>query len=70
MNIVDNTDGFLYITLSRRNLETLMKMLDTGAGMSGLQRRIDANTLLVVQAEENADHYKERTPGIGPEDVR
>jgi hypothetical protein len=72
MNITDTTPTAVTITLSRRNLETLITMLDVHVGMPVLYRRIVTDTtdvLLTVRAEENDDHYASRTPGVGPDAV-
>lgn len=58
-----------YVSLSRRNLETLIKMLDQKTGIASLSRRTESGITVLVQAEENAEHYQGRTPGFGPEDV-
>lgn len=64
-----DTEKKLFITLSRHNLETLIKMLDLGVGMPVIHRTIQG-VRLIVQAEQNADHYKDREPGVGSEDVK
>ena len=65
---VTNTSP-LTITLSRRNLETLMKLLDTGAAMPNLYRVVKPHGLVIICAEENDEHYATRPMGIGPEDI-
>lgn len=68
MNI-SRTEDVVHVRLSRRNLEHLIKMLDTNVGMPTLKRRIENGTTLFVSAEENADHYSEREPGLGAEHI-
>jgi len=61
--------GHVVVTLSRRNLETLIKMLDHKTGIASLKRLTDEGVLL-VRAEEDDEHYADRdTRGIGPEDI-
>lgn len=55
--------GLVRVSLSRRNLTALLHMLDTRCyGQPGLLR-MDDETVLVVTAEEDADHYDEREAG-------
>lgn len=58
-----------HITLSRRNLETLLQMLDQHVGQPILHRMINVSmasdgeisrVMLLVQAEENEEHYANR----------
>lgn len=69
MNIIANDEGRVAVTLSRRNLETLIKMLDRKTGISAIRRQTESGTSVWVHAEENDAHYGEPVPGIGPEDV-
>lgn len=46
------------VTLSRRNLESLLHKLD----WEGSERTI-VNGPLVVKAEDNDEHYRDREPG-------
>jgi hypothetical protein len=65
------------ITLSRRNLDTLIRMLDVQVGNPTLKRIVADDIHLYVTAEEDAEHYdsNDRQPevrgvrGIGPEHV-
>lgn len=66
-SMVENS---VLVSLSRRNLETLIKMLDQRVGMPSLVRRTESGIILRVRAEENDEHYGERKPGKGPEDVQ
>ena len=56
--------GSVKVTLSRRNLLTLLAKLDEPTSMRTLYRKFhDSSSFLVVQAEEDEEHYKDRTPG-------
>lgn len=65
------------ITLSRRNLETLLRMLDCNVAVPRLKRLVADDIGLFVTAEENEEHYdsNDRQPevrgirGIGPEHI-
>lgn len=68
-----------HITLSRRNLLTLIKMLDEKVGEPTLRRTVDdAGVVLRVTAEEDSEHYNSETraasvrgaAGVGPEHVK
>jgi hypothetical protein len=72
MDIRYITPQAVKITLSRRNLETLLKMLDANVGTTALHRSVKFSPddlKLIVQAEENEHHYGARVPGVGPEDI-
>lgn len=68
--------GDVTISLSRRNLETLLKMLDLKVGMPHLRRQVGGG-ILTIHAQENEEHYasQERNEeargrmGVGPEDL-
>lgn len=62
MNL-QKTDTAIRVTLSRRNLEHLLRLLDNGAGMT--LNRMTPEGLLIIEPEENDAHYKGRTPGPG-----
>jgi hypothetical protein len=54
------------VRLSRRNLRQLYALLDgQDARRSCLMRRDENGVSLVVQVEDDADHYEERNPGPG-----
>jgi len=56
----------VYVRLSRRNLRQLDALLDgQDARCSCLTRRDENGVSLVVQVEDDADHYEERGPGPG-----
>lgn len=57
------------VTLSRRNLTQLLQMLDKKVGMPSLTR-IANKAHVTVLAEEDAEHYKGRTPGPGFRDQK
>lgn len=50
------------VTLSRRNLESLLRMLDEGRKQGALTAR-DNHIEILVQGQENEDHYTDRDPG-------
>lgn len=63
VTIVDNR---VFVRLSRRNLRQLDAMLDRqDAGDRCLARKDRYGVSLVVQVEEDADHYDGRDPGPG-----
>ena len=56
----------VYVRLSRRNLRQLDALLDgQDAWRTCLTRRDENGVSLVVQVEDDADHYEERDPGPG-----
>ena len=56
----------VYLRLSRRNLRQLDAILDDPAIRNGcLTRRAENGVSLVVQVEDDADHYKGRDSGPG-----
>ena len=60
----------VYLRLSRRNLRQLEAMLDKPAFRNrGLARRAENGVSLVVQVEDDADHYEGRDPGPGSGNV-
>lgn len=63
VTIVDNR---VFVRLSRRNLRQLDAMLDCRDDGNGCLARKDKNGVsLVIQVEEDADHYDGRDPGPG-----
>jgi hypothetical protein len=63
VTIVDNR---IYVRLSRRNLRQLDAILDRrDARNMGLALKDENGVSLVVQAEEDSDHYERRAPGPG-----
>lgn len=79
MNLVTRLDGGIAgapltaVTLSRSNLEGLLQQLDDVQGTrepAQIMRRTERGLIIVV-AEEDAEHYGERAPGISDgSDVR
>jgi hypothetical protein len=56
----------VYVRLSRRNLRQLDAILDNPDIGNGCLARKDKNGVsLVVQVEDDADHYEGRDPGQG-----
>ena len=56
----------IYLRLSRRNLRQLHAILDDrDIRHSYLRRRAENGMSLVVQVEDDADHYEGRDPGRG-----
>jgi hypothetical protein len=56
----------VYVTISRRNLRQLNAILDQPNGRNGCLTRKDENGLsLVLQVEDDADHYEGRDPDSG-----
>jgi hypothetical protein len=65
-------DNRIYVRLSRRNLRQLEAILDNSDVRNGCLARRDENGVsLVVQVEDDADHYEGRNPGpgMGPGEV-
>ena len=53
----------VYVTLSRRNLRQLNAILDHPNGRNGcLSRKGENGVSLVLQVEDDADHYDGRDP--------
>jgi hypothetical protein len=57
MNIKKSDDNTTYVTLSRRNLQQLLNMLDKKVGRPCLTRLLGEGRVLLVQAEEDVEHY-------------
>lgn len=64
---VETSGQIVRVTLSRRNLEHLLQMLDHNVGSPSLKRRVENDTYLYVVAEENESHYLGREAGPGAE---
>lgn len=78
MNLTSRTAKTLRVALSRRNLLTLIKMLDEHVGQPELHRIVaEDGTVLYVKAEEDMEHYNSASRqesarsimGVGPDDV-
>lgn len=54
----------VHVKLSRRNLRELQTMLDDRSGHQRSLGRVGANGIvLVVEVEDDAEHYEGRAPG-------
>lgn len=59
-------DNRVHVTLSRRNLSDLVGLLDDPDHARRCLARTDQNGVcLVVEVENDADHYEGREPGPG-----
>jgi hypothetical protein len=68
--VVTIFDNQAYVRLSRRNLRQLQAILDSANGCTRWLARTDENGVsLVVQVEDDADHYAERDQDPGMEHV-
>lgn len=64
--VVTIVDNQVYVRLSRRNLRQLDAILECrAAGDRCLVRKDKSGVCLVVQVEEDAEHYDGRDPGRG-----
>jgi hypothetical protein len=62
--VVTIEDKRVYVRLSRRNLRQLDALLHGQGGRCSCLARRDVNGVcLVIQVEDDADHYEERDPG-------
>ena len=57
------------VTLSRRNLEQLLAVLDSPMAEPFLVRQCEDGTVLYVEPQENDVHYERREPGQGFEGI-
>jgi hypothetical protein len=65
--LVTVSGDYVYVRLSRRNLRQLDALLDgTAARARYLSRRDEHGVSLIVQIEDDADHYEGRSPGTSP----
>jgi hypothetical protein len=55
--------GVLEVTLSKRNLQTLLLKLDVPGSERTLVRTVDSGMNLRVTAEHDDVHYRDREPG-------
>jgi hypothetical protein len=60
MQIVQVSDTLVHISLSRRNVETLLKMVDGNVGEPTLNRTVEGGVALVVTVQSDEDHYAGR----------
>jgi hypothetical protein len=64
--LVTIVDDRVYVRLSRRNLRQLEAILDNPDVRNGcLARKHENGVSLVVQVEDDGDHYEGRDPGPG-----
>lgn len=63
MRIDKVTEHSIEITLSKRNCLTLAAKAEDEASQRTLRIANDQNMMLVVRVEDDATHYKHRTPG-------
>lgn len=60
-------DKHLVVTLSRRNVESLLAQLDSGRE-NFLQRSTESGVVVTVIPEEDDVHYRDREPGYPHKD--
>lgn len=66
---VTRVNGALQVTLSKRNLQTLLNKLDRAESKRTIYKFTNEG-LVFVTAEDDATHYSDRTPGaMHPEDA-
>lgn len=63
MNVKTDDYGTIHVTLSRRNLQTLLLKLDVEESRKTIVRVTEDGHYLSVHAEEDAAHYAEREAG-------
>lgn len=69
---IDSAPGgvmVMHVSFSRRNLNALLALLDERNGEASIIRSLGEGMILAVYAEEDADHYQGREPGVMPEDI-
>ena len=64
----DKDKKTLTVVLSRRNLQVLLQQLDTRNTAVTLVRDMEDGITLVVQTEDDEEHYRDHEPGPMPED--
>lgn len=62
---ISRNNHMIAVTLSRRNLEQLIKALNEKGSDCGLVRVCENGDTVYVFAQEDKDHYKGREPGPG-----
>lgn len=67
--LVTVIDNRVFVRLSRRNLRQLDAMLETNAANRCLARKDQNGVSLLVQVEEDAEHYDGRDPSPGVREV-
>ena len=63
MKIHRTEKDLVHVSLSRRNIENLLHMLDNRTKTRPSLENLLEDTILLVEAEENDEHYGEREPG-------
>jgi hypothetical protein len=63
MNVRIDPYGTIHVTLSRRNLKTLLLKLDEPASVRTLERLTEEGHFFIITSEEDDIHYGEREPG-------
>lgn len=67
---VQKPQGYVGVTLSRRNLESLLAKLDRpGEATRTLMRMTEDGIILTIVAEEDEQHYGDRKPGNMGQDI-
>lgn len=66
--VTSDRGGRIRVTLSRRNLVSLLSKLDGHPPDSAVQieREVDSGWTLIVHGEEDAEHYDDRPDPAGP----
>lgn len=76
MNLIRHDDNMIIISLSRRNLETGIRMLDQQVSIPFIHRNMDEGGIyLQIRFEEDAEHYHSEdrnessrgNMGVGPD---
>ena len=63
MRIIVKGENVIEVSLSRKNIESLLYMLDNRDKARPALAREDDDCVLLVVAEENDEHYMLREPG-------
>lgn len=56
-------EGLTVVSLSRRNVERLLRKLNEGEPAPSLTRVVEGEGRLIVSLQEDAGHYGDREPG-------
>jgi hypothetical protein len=57
-------ENCIHVTLSRRNLRALQAMLDRDLPRTALVRSGEDGVLLVLEVENDVEHYRDRGAGL------
>lgn len=63
MQVALSSDTTFAVSLSRKNLEGLLELLDDRNETPQIMRRLEDGRMLMVIAEENETHYEGRVSG-------